>query len=202
VDEFHSGRRSDALRREWGVPEGATVVLFSGSFRPWHGVHVLEEAARRLRPRADLFFVLAGGPRAGAATEYRGLSLGSVPYERMPEVVASCDIGVAPYDTSRLAPLRLGFFWSPLKIFEYMASGLPTVTVPLAPLSAIVRDGQEGRYAREADPIDLARAIASLADDAGARGRMGASARMRVVERYSWARHCEQLESVLHRMVS
>jgi glycosyltransferase involved in cell wall biosynthesis len=197
VEAFHPDRRRSALRREWGVPEGATVVLFSGSFRPWHGVHVLEEAARRLRPRADVFFVLAGGPRAGAATEYRGLSLGSVPYERMPEVVASADIGAAPYDTSRLAQLRLGFFWSPLKIFEYMASGLPTVTIPRPPLTEIVREDQEGRHAKDADPIDLARVIGSLADDPRTRARMGASARARVVERYSWARHCEQLEGVL-----
>jgi glycosyltransferase involved in cell wall biosynthesis len=197
VDAFHPSRRRDALRREWGAPEGATVVLFSGSFRPWHGVHVLEEAARRLRPRADLFFVLAGGPRAGTASEYRGVSLGSVPYERMPEVVASADVGVAPYDTSRLAQLQLGFFWSPLKIFEYMASGLPTVTIPRPPLTDIVRERQEGVHAKEADPIDLARVLAALADDPDARARMGASARARVVARYSWARHCEQLESVL-----
>ncbi|HET9315693.1 MAG TPA: glycosyltransferase family 4 protein [Vicinamibacteria bacterium] len=202
VDAFHPDRRSGALRREWGVPEGATVVLFSGSFRPWHGVHVLEEAARRLRARADLFFVLAGGPRAGAATEYRGLALGSVPYERMPEVVASADIGVAPYDTSRLAQLQLGFFWSPLKIFEYMASGLPAVTIPRAPLTEIVREGREGAHAKEADPVDLARVIASLADDADGRARMGSSARTRVVERYSWARHCEQLEGVLQGLLA
>lgn len=202
VEAFHPDRRRDALRGEWGAPAGATVVLFSGSFRPWHGVHVLEEAARRLRPRADVFFVLAGGSHARAATEYRGLSLGSVPYERMPEVVASADIGVAPYDTSRLAQLRLGFFWSPLKIFEYMASGLPTVTIPRPPLSEIVREGQEGRHARDADPIDLARVIASLVDDPATRERMGASARARVVERYSWARHCEQLEAVLRRAIA
>jgi glycosyltransferase involved in cell wall biosynthesis len=202
VEAFHPHRRRDALRREWGVPEGATVALFSGSFRPWHGVHVLEEAARRLRPRADIFFVLAGGARAGAATEYRGLSLGSVPYERMPEVVASADVGVAPYDTSRLAQLQLGFFWSPLKVFEYMASGLPTVTIPRPPLTDIVREEQEGAHAKEADAVDLARVIASLADDAGARARMGASARTRVVERYSWARHCEQLEGVLEGLLA
>jgi glycosyltransferase involved in cell wall biosynthesis len=202
VDAFHPERRRETLRREWGVPEGAMVVLFSGSFRPWHGVHVLEEAARRLRPRAGAFFVLAGGPRAGIATEYRGLSLGSVPYERMPEIVASADVGVAPYDTSRLAPLRLGFFWSPLKIFEYMASGLPTVTIPRAPLTEIVREGQEGRHAKEADPIELARVIGSLVDDPVACALMGRSARTRVVERYSWARHCEQLERVLRGMVA
>jgi glycosyltransferase involved in cell wall biosynthesis len=202
VDAFRPDRRSEPLRAAWGVPPGATVVLFSGSFRPWHGVHVLEEAARRLRAREDLYFVLAGGDREGAASDYRGRRLGSVPYERMPEVVASADIGVAPYDTGRLAQLQLGFFWSPLKIFEYMASGLPTVTIPRAPLTEIVREGLEGRHVAEADGAALAAALAALAADAPGRARMGASARARVVERYSWARHCEQLEGVLRRMVA
>jgi starch synthase len=201
VDAFHPGRRSDALRAAWGVPGGAVVVLFSGSFRPWHGVHVLEDAARRLRSRADVFFVLAGGDREGVASDFRGRRLGSVPYEHMPEVVASADIGVAPYDTARLRQLRLGFFWSPLKIFEYMASGLPTLTVPRSPLTEIVREGLEGRYFKEAQGASLAGAIGALAADADARERMGASARERVVGHYSWARHCEQLEGVLRRMV-
>jgi glycosyltransferase involved in cell wall biosynthesis len=202
VDAFHPGRRSEALRAAWGVPAGATVVLFSGSFRPWHGVHVLEDAARRLAARADVFFVLAGGDREGPASGYRGRRLGSVPYDRMPEVVASADVGVAPYDTARLPPLRLGFFWSPLKIFEYMASGLPTLTVPRPPLTEIVREGLEGRHVAEADGQALAGALAALADDAAGRARMGASARERVVERYSWARHCEQLEGVLQGMLA
>jgi glycosyltransferase involved in cell wall biosynthesis len=202
VDAFHPARRSEELRAAWGVPAGAVVALFSGSFRPWHGVHVLEDAARRLRSRGDVFFVLAGGSRAGTAADYRGLRLGSVPYERMPEVVASADIGIAPYDTARLAQLRLGFFWSPLKIFEYMASGLPTLTVPRPPLTEIVREGLEGRHFAEGQGASLAGAIGALAADADARERMGAAARRRVVERYSWARHCEQLEHVLRRMVA
>lgn len=202
VDAFQPGRRSEALRAAWGVPTGAVVVLFSGSFRPWHGVHVLEAAARRLRAREDVFFVLAGGDRAGASSDFRGRRLGSLPYDRMPEVVASADIGVAPYDTARLPQLRLGFFWSPLKIFEYMASGLPTLTVPRPPLTEIVREGLEGRHFAEAQAASLAGAIGALAADPAARERMGASARTRVVELYSWARHCEQLEGVLRRMVA
>ena len=202
VDAFHPGRRSDALRRSLGAPAGAVVVLFSGSFRPWHGVHVFEAAARRLRDRSDLFFVLAGGDEAREGTGYRGKRLGAVAYEGMPEIVASADVGVAPYDTALLKQLRLGFYWSPLKIFEYMAAGLPTVTIPRPPLTDIVREGQEGLHVAERDPSALARAIETLASDAPLRARLGASARTRVVERYSWARHCEQIESILRRITS
>jgi glycosyltransferase involved in cell wall biosynthesis len=199
VDAFSPQRRSAAVRAELGAPEGATVVLFSGSFRPWHGVAVLEAAARRLVHRADIFFVLAGGSERGAGRGYRGRRLGALPYERMPEVVAAADIGVAPYDTARLAQLRLGFYWSPLKVFEYMASGLPTITIAREPLTRIVRKGEEGLFFREGDDRDLAAAIERLADDPSLRQVLGESARRRVVERYSWARHCEQLEGVLAR---
>ena len=94
----------------------------------------------------------------------------------MPALLASADVGVAPYDTARLRQLRLGFYWSPLKIFEYMASGLPTVTIPRPPLDEIVREGQEGLHAPEADPSALAAAIERLADDPAARAAHGTRA--------------------------
>jgi len=200
VDAFRPERRSEEERRALGVPAGAVVALFSGSFRPWHGVHVFEDAARRLRSRPDLYFLLAGGSESGAGEGYAGRRLGAVPYDRMPGIVAAADIGVAPYDTSRLRQLGLGFYWSPLKIFEYMASGVPTVTIPRPPLTGIVRDGREGAYFREGDAADLARVLASLADAPALRAALGQSARARAVELYSWARHCEQLEGVLARI--
>jgi glycosyltransferase involved in cell wall biosynthesis len=197
VDAFEPGRRSEERRQALGVPPGAVLVVFSGSFRSWHGVHVLEEAARRLQRRPDIHFLLVGGGDRGEGDGWRGRRLGSVAYEEVPELLASADVGVAPYDTARLRQLRLGFYWSPLKIFEYMASGLPTVTVASPALAEIVRDGEDGLLVREADPDDLARALARLADDAVLRARLGRSARERVVARYSWARHCEQVEAVL-----
>jgi glycosyltransferase involved in cell wall biosynthesis len=202
VELFHPRHRSAERRASLGIPPGATAVLFSGSFRPWHGVQVLEQAAEQLRDRTDLFFVFVGGERRGPARGFPGVFLGSVPYAEMPALVASADVGVAPYDTSKLEEMQLGFYWSPLKIFEYMASGLPTITIPTRPLSEIVRDGEEGIPFREGDPHDLARAIAELAGDPPRRARMGLSARERVTRNYSWARHCEQLEGVLLRIAS
>jgi len=202
VRDFSPSRRSDAVRRELGIPDGALAVVFSGSFRPWHGVHVLEDAARRLVARRDIFFVLVGGRAAGEGAGYHGRRLGPQPYAAMPGLLASADVGVAPYDTRRLAQLELGFYWSPLKIFEYMASGLPTVTIGRTPLDEIVREGREGLHVAEADPAALADALCRLADDADARRAMGASARGRVVELYSWQRHCLALQDLLQEIAA
>ncbi len=202
VTAFGPERRTPAARAALGIPAGAVVVLFSGSFRPWHGVHVFEAAARQLAQRKDLFFLLVGGATTGDAGDFNGRYLGATAYERMPEILGAADVGVAPYDTARLRQLELGFYWSPLKIFEYMATGLATVTIPRAPLTEIVRDGQEGLFFAERDAFALAAVLGRLADDAALRARLGASARARVTERYSWARHCEQLEGVLRRMAA
>lgn len=198
VEEFHPGRRRRELRAQLGVTDDAVAVVFAGSFRPWHGVRVLEQAARRLAHRRDIVFLLAGGEAAAPGEAYNGRRLGRLSYESMPDLLASADVGVAPYDTARLRQLRLGFYWSPLKVFEYMASGLPTVTIARPPLTDIVRPGREGLHVPEGDPAALAEAIVRLADDADGRRAMGASARQRVVELYSWDRHCRQLESLLH----
>jgi glycosyltransferase involved in cell wall biosynthesis len=183
VKAFRPERRSGEMRRSLGIGENQVAVVFSGSFR------------------RDIYFLLVGGGSIGDGDGFRGRRLGTVAYERMPEIVASTDMGLAPYDPARLKQLRLGFYWSPLKIFEYMASGLPTLTIPRAPLTEIVREGLEGLHVAPGDPEALASAVVRLADDAPLRSRMGASARSRVVERYSWERHCRQIEGVLERMV-
>lgn len=196
VEAFHPHRRSEARRRAWGAAPETCVVLFSGSHRPWHGVETLTAAARRLKDRGDVLFVLAGGDQAGAAADFRGLHLGRVPYEDMAEVTASADISVAPYDRTKLRSLQLGFFWSPLKIFEALASGVPAITLDIAPLNEILRAGEEGLFFEENDPQDLARVIGSLAEDRPRREAMGRKARERA-PRFSWAAHAEQIESIL-----
>ena len=196
VDSFHPKQRSEARRRSWGARPETCVVLFSGSHRPWHGVDVLEAAARKLKDREDLIFVFAGGDRSGEPSDFRGRYLGRVPYMEMPEVTASADVSVAPYDRSKLPSLTLGFFWSPLKIFEALGSGVPVITLDLKPLNHIVRSDQEGLFFKENDAADLARVIRALAEDRLGRVRMGRLAWVRA-PLFSWAAHAAQLESIL-----
>ena len=95
--------------------------------------------------------------------------------------------------SGRHAPLRLGFYWSPLKVFEYMAVGLPVVAPALPRLRKLVEDGAKGVLYDPDDPRGLDRALASLADPERRR-RLGAAARARVVRDFSWAAHCAALD--------
>lgn len=197
-----------ALRARLGLPPEARVVVFVGSFRAWHGAQEFAEAGLRLAAeRSDVYFLLVGkGPQrpavealcqqSGQMARFR--FTGSVPYADVPLYLGLADVGAAPFQTGAHPALQAaGFFWSPLKIFEYMAMGLPVVTTAIPPLDQIVRAGREGLLVPEGDVPELARAVGELLGAPERARALGQSARERVVAEYSWERHCARLEAVL-----
>ncbi len=198
----------EALRVRLGLSPWTRVVVFLGTFRAWHGAMEFVRAGIELASRRpEVHFLLVGnGPQRPAAEslcrkgglEARFRFTGGVPYEEVPLYLALAEVGVAPFQTRYHPALRsAGFFWSPLKIFEYMAMGLPVVTTAVAPLDRIVRPGREGLLVAEGDVDGLASAMANLLDTPDRARAMGRSARERVVAEYSWEKHCERLERVL-----
>jgi glycosyltransferase involved in cell wall biosynthesis len=209
VERFTSTAHDDAPTPDrWPA---APVVVFLGSFRPWHGVlDLVRAAALVLASGRDCRFLLIGdGPQRGAAEQLaapwreRFRFTGAVAYDDVPGLLAQATIGVAPFTTAPHPALRAaGFFWSPLKIYEYMAAGLPVVTTDIHPLNQVIREGREGALFAEGDVAGLAAAIARLLDDPPGARAMGRRARARVVEQYSWARHCAELERVMLECIS
>jgi glycosyltransferase involved in cell wall biosynthesis len=191
----------------------AMLAVFAGAFRSWHGAIHLVEAIKLLRGRgrADIGAVLIGdGPeRPRVQQAAQGIETiaftGAVPHDRMPAALAAAHVGVAPFDVGAHAPLLLGFYWSPLKMFEYMASGLPVVAPRLDRIATLVTDGVEGRLYDLPPEGDtgtashagaLADALVGLTDPAR-RQAMGAAARDRAVRDYGWAAHCRALERAI-----
>ncbi|HSF18063.1 MAG TPA: glycosyltransferase family 4 protein [Vicinamibacteria bacterium] len=196
--------RPEVAPKPLEIPSGSRVVVFAGSFRPWHGADLLVRAAPLVLEKIpSAFFLLVGsGPsRPRRVSCDRVLFTGAVPYADMPGYLRLAEVGVAPYQPSRLGQMKLGFYWSPLKIFEYMATGLPVVTLDVAPLREIVRPGSEGVLVPEGNVRALAEAITLLLENPERARTMGASARARVVERFSWRRHCGELDQILRDLV-
>jgi glycosyltransferase involved in cell wall biosynthesis len=114
----------------------------------------------------------------------------------MPACLAAADIGVAPFDVGAHRPLSLGFYWSPLKIFEYMAVGLPVVAPAVDRIVTLVGHERDGILYQPGEPDGLANAIACLRDPS-LRAKLGAAARARAVREYSWQAHCRALEAAI-----
>lgn len=181
-----------------------TVLVFAGAFRVWHGAIHLVTALRELhaRGRTDVGAVFIGdGPelprvREAATGLDRVVFTGALPHARMPACLAACDVGVAPFDSGAYPPLSLGFYWSPLKIFEYMATGLPVVAPALDRIPDLVGHNREGLLYDTAMPSGLPHALEALTDRT-LRDRLGRSARTRAVREYSWSAHCRELERAI-----
>jgi glycosyltransferase involved in cell wall biosynthesis len=215
--------RGKILEVEWGAdvrhftPAAAPrdtspariTCVFAGAFRSWHGAVHLAAALARLHEAGDHRFAglfIGDGPEHATVQRVaRGLPAvtftGAVPHDRLPAALAAAHIGVAPFDPSRHAPLRLGFYWSPLKIFEYMAVGLPVVAPALPRLKRLVEHGVEGLLYDPDDPRGIDEALRALADHR-VRQRMGDAARARVTRDFSWDAHCRALDARLRALVA
>jgi len=181
-----------------------TVAVFSGAFRNWHGTIHIITALRELRARGrnDIGAVLIGdGPELTRVREAaQGLNgvvfTGALPHEQMPACLAACDFGVAPFDPETHPALSLGFYWSPLKIFEYMAAGLPVVAPAIDRIPTLVGHNSEGLLYDTAIRTGLPHALEALSD-LNLRRRLGRAARERAVRDYSWAAHCRALDQAI-----
>ncbi len=136
-----------AIRLELGLPLDATVVAFHGTVEAHHGQEVIPEIIRRcetLSPKL-YFLLIAGGPglaslRAGLDGMTNARILDFEPPEALARHLACADIGMVPYPPN--AGLDLVFT---LKLLEYLALELPTVTFSL-PSAEAEFGGQPGYY--------------------------------------------------------
>jgi glycosyltransferase involved in cell wall biosynthesis len=156
------------------------VAVFTGRVRRWHGLETVA-AAWRLMGDAAPVLVVAGdaGQASGVLEEAGAVLLGPIPHCQVPAVLAEADIGLAPY--ARDAP----DWFSPLKVFEYMAAGLAVVAGELPATRELV-SGEHALLVPCGDPEALAAAVAGLAVDAPLRERMGSNARALVAGEHTW----------------
>ncbi len=169
---------------------GIFTVGFVGSLKPWHGLNILVDAYMLLSKKAPdtRLLVVGDGPEKENLVkdlESRNL-LGSSEFTGMvapseiPGLLASMDVGVAPY------PNMDGFYFSPLKVYEYMAAGLPVVASSLGDLSELIQDGVDGFLVAPGDSVALAAVLDRLRSDRDLRIRMGSAARSKVLRSHTW----------------
>lgn len=180
-----------AARAAEGAAPQPLTVGFLGTIKPWHGLPVLADAFARLvhGHGIDARLCLVGdGPEreriesrlAGLRVDGRVDWLGALPPAEVPAALSRFDIATAPYDVDN------GFYFSPLKLFEYMAAGVPIVASRVGHLDALLDDGRHALLVPPADAGALAAALARLAGDRPLRRALAAAARERAMRHHTW----------------
>jgi glycosyltransferase involved in cell wall biosynthesis len=180
--------------------DGVFRVGFLGSLKPWHGIDVLLSAfTRALARRPDLRLEIVGaGPEAERLSEAAlpadaFLSHGALPHGAAIDVMSQWDVGVAPFlPVSR-------FYFSPLKVVEYMAAGVCPVASDLGQLRTLLGGGARGVLVQPGNAGALAEAILRLAADRRVAADLGARARAYALTSLTWRRNAERALSALSR---
>jgi glycosyltransferase involved in cell wall biosynthesis len=186
------------LRRGAGT-EGP-VVGYAGHLYPWKGPDVLLEAIARLPGvRALIVGGLAGEPdldrlraRAERLAPGRVTFVGQVDPPRVAGFLRQADVLVLPNTPGRVSSA----YTSPLKLFEYMASGRPIVASDLPALGEVLRPDVNAVLVEAGSADALAAGLARVLGDAALAARLAAQAREDMRD-WTWDKRAERIEALL-----
>ncbi|HSP90745.1 MAG TPA: glycosyltransferase family 4 protein [Vicinamibacterales bacterium] len=190
------------LRRTTGTD--GPVVGYAGHLYPWKGLDVLVAAIERL-PGVHALIVggLAGEPDleriralAGRLAPGRVTFAGQVDPPRVAGLLRQADVLVLPNTPGRVSAA----YTSPLKLFEYMASGRPIVASDLPALREVLRPDENAVLVEAGNAGSLAAGLARVLGDAGLATRLAAQAREDVRE-WTWDRRAERIEALLEAVI-
>jgi glycosyltransferase involved in cell wall biosynthesis len=200
TDEWKPGCASPAAGRRLLGVEGKRVVMFLGTLRDYKGVDDLAAAVASLG-RSDVALAVVG---AGADSEAgrrilarcpRAALVPWVPFEQVPSLLSAADVVAVP---QRETPATVGQV--PAKIFDAMALGRPVVSTRVSMIPEIL-DGC-GLLVEPGNVSGLAEAIRDLLDDPARAEVLGARARERCVERYSFQAARRALFPLIERVMA
>ncbi len=175
--------------------DGCTALFVSALDRAHYfkGLDVLFAAWKQVRHFARLRIIGDGDFHASYERQARELGIsnnvefvGAVPWQELPAMYQSADFLVFP---SIDASEAFG-----LVILEAAASGLPAIVSNLPGVRTLIKEGETGLIVSPGDVSSLLRALRKFIADAESRQVMGAAARDRVVQKYSWDATLDALE--------
>lgn len=176
-------------RRRFGLQDASRIALFIGALRPWHGVDVAIRAIGRLGTANDVSLVIVGdGPVKGQLEQLaraEGVServrfLGQLEHDDIPAILAAADVALAPY------PALSDFSFSPLKLYEYLAAGVPIVASNVGQIRDVLDAGRFGTLVTPGDADELAAAIDSVSRQPESVRQTAAAGRAHTFTSHRW----------------
>lgn len=165
---------------------GKPTIIYTGNLGSAQDLESCIRAMAHLSNESALLRLVGGGDaesRLRRLTDELGLDdrvkfEGVVPRERVPELLAEATIGIAPLQTFEELEYAM-----PTKVYEYMASGLPTLVTGRGEIERFIDESGGGVHV-DADPHQIAEQLDELLADSHLRRQLGANGRTYVASAY------------------
>lgn len=199
-DLFHTGVDGKPRRQQYGIDDDAIVIVFLGSFQPFHRVDLLLEAAAKLETDQKIHLFMVGGdkrvPEYEEMAQKLGLTekstfTGRIPYEDVASYIAAGDIAIMP---------ATGSYTNPMKLYEYMALG-KAVLAPSQPNVIEIATHDENAYLFEMEDLEsMTAALKTVIENPSLRDKLGQNAAKLGAEN-TWMKRGETLEAGLMKIL-
>lgn len=171
-------------------------ILWAGSAKfPWHGLELIQQVARKFVDKKVIFIIITNKNNCRINFDNENvIIINERPYLQMPEYFASVDMALSLYNN--LSWSKWGFHYSPLKLFDYMSSGLPVIATSLGQIKEVISPGKNG-FLTNNDINDIAEKIMFIKDNPAEAKRIGINARKTIVDYYNWDRAAEDILKIM-----
>jgi len=196
----HSNNAPSILEHLGNVP----VVMFVGGFWPWQDLSLLVHSFAQVLqdvPQARLVLVGDGLERDSVARQVSEYNLensviftGAVAHRDVPTYLRAADVTVV-VSPANAPNSHLG---SPMKLYEYMASGKAIVATGVGQTTEVIRHGHNGLLVPPGDADALTQAIVRLLLNPAEREQLGNHARQQAVDQHSWQQYVKRLEEIYY----
>jgi len=189
------------LRKKFGFPSDVKIALYTGHLYSWKGASILADAGKYI-PGIEILFV--GGTKEKIKIfkekykESNFYFLGHKPYTEIPKYLKMADVLILP-NSGKSSGNRVShsiYDTSPIKMFEYMASGTPIIATDLPSIREILNK-QNTVVIPPDDPKMLADAIKKALDNPEFNISRTQNA-LRDVEGYTWQKRAHSILNFIH----
>jgi glycosyltransferase involved in cell wall biosynthesis len=197
LKEFEIDKSKIELRKELNLPLDKKIVMYVGHLYGWKGIDTIVESAKLMREDDSVVFTLIGGTNEDIA-KYKKifkdkrlnniLLLGRKKKKDIPKYLKSADILLLPNSPISTESIE---YTSPIKMFEYMASGVPIIASDLPSIREVLN--KDNSILVKADSAsEMIGAIEYLLNnDVKRRGIEGKS--LEDVRMYSWVNRVNKI---------
>jgi len=200
-DLFHPDvKPTDKIKKN---PDTLNVVWVGSANLSWHNFYLLKETALYLYSIANnnkysiLFHVIGPGFRDNWDMPPNVLYHGPVEYKKLPEWLTAMDVGLCLY---KPGPAD---YSSPLKVFDYMSSGLTVVGTSQRQMEELfLQLDQKDLLVPPDDPKALARVLLMLSKNCAFLKKQGEAGRCLVLERYNWEKNAQDTMTAINKVLT